>query len=230
MKIRIDVRVAIALGAVAAIALVSRARRRRDNDETDAPREAFTSPFRIEAAPVVVVRAEGAVITIASTKGARVEVSSPGAHELGDAVEASREDDGACLILEAQPRRALRILVPTGSALRLEVARSSVRVKGLSDVDVRCVRSSVALRDVAGAVAVHSVRAAVKVDLAHDRPTRSVDVSATRSALSLILPRDRGGSYDVREARSSVVHPAPVEDGIPFVVQAARASIAIRAA
>ena len=44
-------------------------------------------------------------------------------------------------------------------------------VNGLSDVDVHCARSSVTLRDVAGAVAVHSARAAVNVDLAHDRQT-----------------------------------------------------------
>jgi len=230
MKIRVDARVLIAVGAVAAIALLSRPRRRSHSEKAAAPGAAFEPAFGIDAAPVVVVRAERGVITIGSTEGARVEVSSPGAEDLGDAVEASREDDGARLILAAQPRRALRILVPAGSALRLEVVRSSVRVNGLDDVDVHCVRSSVALRDVAGTVAIDSARAAVKVDLAHDRQTRSVDVSATRSALSLVLPPDRGGSYDVQEARSSVVHPAPVEDGIPFVVQAARASIAIRAA
>jgi hypothetical protein len=230
MKFRIDARVAIAIGAVATIAIVSRSRRRRGGAAAAASGDGFETPFRIDAAPLVVVRAARGVITIASTEGAHVEVSSPGAREFDDAVETSREDDGACLILEAQPRRALRILVPKGSALRLEVARSSVRVNGLSDVDVRCARSSVTLRDVAGAVAVHSARAAVKVDLAHDRPTRSVDVSAARSALSLVLPPDRGGSYDVRAARSSVVHPEPVVDGIPFVVEAARASVAIRTA
>jgi hypothetical protein len=230
MKIRIDARVAIAIGAAAAIALVSLARRRRDSEDAGAPRKGAEAPCRIDAAPLVVVRAERGVITIASTEGARVEVSSPGARDLDDVVEASREGEGARLILEAQPRRALRILLPAGSALRLEVARSSVRVKGLDDVDVHCVRSSVALRDVAGKVAIDSARAAVKVDLARDRQTRSVDLSAARSALSLVLPPDRGGSYDVRTARSSVVHPAPVEGGIPFVVEAARASIAIRVA
>jgi hypothetical protein len=230
MKIRIDARVAIAVVAVSAIALLSRGRRRRNNEEAAAAREGFEAPFRIDAAPLIVVRAERGVITIAPSEGAQVEISSPGARDMDDAVAASREDDGARLILDAQPRRSLRILVPAGSALRLEVVRTAARVKGLDDVDVHCVRSSVALRDVAGAVAVDSARAAVKVDLAHDRETFSVAVSATRSALSLILPPDRGGSYDVQEARSSVVHPAPVEDGIPFVVQAARASVAIRAA
>jgi hypothetical protein len=230
MNIRIVARVALAIGVAAAIALLTLARRRRDTDEPPELSEAFEASFRIDAAPIVVVQAERSLITVESTEGARVEVISPGAEDLSDAVEASRDDDGARLILEAQPRSALRILIPAGSALRLEVARSSVHVKGLDDVDVHCVRSSVTLRDVAGAVAVDSARAAVKVDLAHDRQTRSVDLSASRSALSLVLPPARGGSYDVHEARSSVVHPEPVADGIPFVVQAARASVAIRAA
>jgi hypothetical protein len=185
MNIRIGARVALAIGVAAAIALLSLARRRRDTDEAPELSEAFEASFRIDAAPIVVVRAERSLITVESTEGARVEVISPGAEDLSDAVEASRDDDGARLILEAQPRSAL---------------------------------------------AVDSARAAVKVDLAHDRQTRSVDLSASRSALSLVLPPARGGSYDVHEARSSVVHPEPVADGIPFVVQAARASVAIRAA
>jgi hypothetical protein len=230
MKIRIDARVAIAVGAVAAIAVLSRGRRRRGNHDGAVPREAFDSPFALDAAPIVVVRVARGAVTLGSTDGARVEVSSPGAREVSDVVEASREEDGSRLILDAVPGRALRILVPASSALRLEVARSSAQVKGLDDVDVECVRSSVSLRDVAGAIAVNSARAAVKVDLARDRQTRSVDVSATRSALTVLLPPNRGGSYEVREARSSVVHPAPVADGIPFVVEAARASVAIRAA
>jgi hypothetical protein len=230
MKIRIDARVAIAIGAVAAIAIMSRSRRRRGGAESVGSADAFETSFPMDAAPLVVVRGARSAITIASTEGTRVEVSGPGVRELGDAVETSREDDGACLILEAQPRRALRILVPKGCALRVEVARSSVRVDGLNEVDVRCSRSSVTLRDVAGVVAIDSARAAVKVELASDRQTRSVHVSATSSALYLVLPPDLGGSYDVRAARSSVIHPPPVADGIPFVVQAARASVVIRAA
>jgi hypothetical protein len=230
MKLRIDARVAIAIGAAAAIAILSRPKRRRGGTEGAASEDAFETSFPIDAAPLIVVRGARAAITIGPTDDEHAEVRSPGARELADAVDVSREDDGACLILDVRPRSALQIFVPKGSALRIEVARSAVRVTGVSDVDVHCTRSSVTLLDVAGAVAVDSARGAVKVDLAHDRRTRSVDVSATRSALFLVLPPDRGGSYDVRAARSSIVHPPPVADGIPFVVQAARASVAIRAA
>jgi hypothetical protein len=178
----------------------------------------------------VVVRAVRGVVEIGTAADGRVEVLGSGGQGPGDTVEVSREDGGARLVLAAQPRSSLRILVPAGSALRLEVVRSAVRVNGIDDVDLRCVRSSVKLGDVAGAVTVHSTRAAVRVDLARNRRTRSVDMSATRSALTFVLPPDRGGFYNVDQSSSSVIHPAPEEGGIPFVVQAARAAIAIRPA
>jgi len=223
-------RLALGLGAVGAF-LVTRARRRRRSvQRVRHANEGGAGSYSLDAANLVVVRGSRAVIAIDVSSTGRIEVAGSDARPLEDIVTISREDEGSQVALDLAPRSTIRVSVPPNCALRVAAVRSCVRVTGLDDVSVECSRSSVSLRDVAGTVAVDLVRAAVNVELSRNRHTHSVDLLATRSALRLALPADAGGSYRIREVRSSVVHPESIENGIPIAVQAERASVAIRAA
>jgi len=221
---------ALGLGAAGAFLAIRAWRRRAATHGTRLPNERGAGSFSLEPATLVVIRASRAVIAIGVSSTGRIDVDASSAAALEDIVTVSREEDGSQVVLDMAPRQTLRIAVPANCALRVEAVRSCVRVTGLDDVAVDCARSTVALRDVAGAVTVDLVRAAVNVELSRSRQTHSVDLLATRSALRLALPADPGGTYRIREVRSSVVHPESLENGIPVAVQAERASVAIRAA
>ncbi|MBV8748109.1 MAG: hypothetical protein JO103_00185 [Candidatus Eremiobacteraeota bacterium] len=220
---------ALAVGAAFVLATSSRRRREGAGSWDEAEAGGARAAAQIDAAPLVEVRGAFDEVVVSAGAGPGIELTGFGVEQIADAVEVRRDEDGRRVVLEVRPRRRLDVFVPPGTALRLEMAQSHGVVYGVDDVDVRCARSRVELRDVAGTIRVQSAKAEVDVDLARDRETRSVDVDVAKSRFALAVPASRGGAYRVETAKSGVTVPPSVEGGIPIAVRAARALVAISA-
>ena len=228
MKQRILVGLALLAGA-AIVARGLRKDRRRQRRRRRAPGGPGVQT-QVDAARLLVIRGAFDNVSVRAGDGPGIGIHAFGVASLENALCVHRDDDRGRVTLQLHPRRRVDVTVPRGTGVRLELAKSSGRIQGVDDVDVRCAKVRVALADVGGAIRVRGAKGEFDVGLSRDRETRSVDVDLAKARFWLDLPAGRGGAYSIEAAKASVSAPPSVEGGIPVHIRAAKARIAIHAA
>lgn len=217
----------VGLGLVAAgMALIFGAARRHRRAEPCLD----GTEVEIDAAPRLVILGAVNDVNIVAGEGPRIRARVLDGPSAAGAVFLRRSDDGRQVHLNLHPRCRVDVAVPRGTAVRLQLAKSSVVATGIDDVDVLSAKGSLLLRDVGGTIRIRSAQESVDIDLSRERETCSVDVQIAKTRFALCLPASRGGKYRIESAKTSVTAPPSVEGGIPITVRAARAQVAIRAA
>ena len=189
------------------------------------------SKVELDAVPLLVLRGALNDVTVVAADGPRIVLTAP---DLADGMPAAftRKADVAeprATVVDLVPKRRVEVQAPLGTGVQLKFAKSRIAVTGLDDVDVHSAKGNIVLRNVAGAVQIHSAKDSIEVDLSHERETRAVDVMIAKSDFSLTVPATRGGDYRISVANSSVAAPPPTQGGIPVTVHGARSRIAISA-